>query len=264
MSIARLVTFAKPPARRLFHALVEATLGGLPRQSRYDGAVDLARALSPPLRLIPPFINDFEDRTAIALRSVLIAATDCGIEIDPALAAPDPEILRGVHDPGRGIIACGAHMSLAPLFLRYLHDHGLTPVGLSERPGWRICGTRTPFDALAPTTDVLMQARTHLKQGRVFALMIDRREPDDAIPIPGRSMFIRLPIFRFAVRTDTPLVFFATWLRPDRAVVIEIERAPSAERDPLAIAQACAKFFSRTMAAASRTTGVSPALRPVC
>lgn len=242
------VAVLKPVAKWLFYTVVKAFVGRAQRPRRYRAALRLATAIAPPLRILPRYVNDYEDRTAIALRSVLIAATDLGIELDPEVIAPDPQFVREIADRKTGVIACGAHMALAPVFLRYLHDHGLTPVGLSARPNWFVCGTRVPFAAIAPGVDALLAARRHLKEGKIFALMIDRREPDeDVVPIPGRPLSIRLSIFRFARRIDTPLIFFATWLRPDGAVEIEIARPPADVRDPVQVAAACAEFFAQAM-----------------
>lgn len=228
-------------AKWMFRCLVARALRPLPRRLRYRVALRAAAVLAPLLHILPPIVNTYEWRRAVALRLILVAATEAGIEFEPDLVAPDTAPLEMIR--GRGAVACTPHLALAPIFLRFLHDHGFTVAGLSAVEGWCICGTRVPYVALPPSPNVFVQARPHVRAGAVFAAMIDRREDEDAVPIPDvePKLFLRMTILRFAAALGAPVIFFSTHLRDDGAV--EIEYIISESSDPIAAGNRGASFF---------------------
>lgn len=234
-----------------FGRLVAWRLKGVPRRLRYRAALDLAESLCPLRRVLPLTVNPFEDPMPGALRLVLISATDQGIEFDPEIDAPDPSPLRWIAARGTGAVACTAHLALSPLFLRYLHDHDLKVAGLSARKGWRICGTTVPLPSYRASPQVFLQARRHLREGAVFAAMIDSGSDTDAVLIPATTprRFIRMPIFRFAAAVRVPVISFATTLGRDGRAVIRFTVTES--EDPDLLGASCATLLSDGFAAAS-------------
>jgi hypothetical protein len=239
-------------AKELFHRTILDLLQPLPREARFGAALELARSIAPLVELFPR-LNGVEDRTALALRLILIAATDLGLELDLPTAVSDPALLPRLAADNRGIIACGGHLGLAPAFIREAHDSGHRLLTLSRRRDWKVCGTAAAFRSLLPGPQVLIEARQHLRSGGMFILMADGPEQDDGVPIPGHALFVRLPIFRFAVRSRTPLIFFSTRLREDGVIAVDLKFVESDQREAEALASECASFLGAAFNEAAAT-----------
>jgi len=93
-------------------------------------------------------------------------------------------------------------------------------------PGMRTCGTTKNVRVLPISPRLLLEARTHFRQGHLVGTMIDRADPERCnqnFPGPNGTLRFSSALVRVAIRCDARIIFIAGRLPGGSEIVITLD-----------------------------------------
>jgi hypothetical protein len=149
----------------------------------------------------------------------------------------DVDLELDVRDPiePRALFVSG-HYPLNPLFIRWLYDGGLHPVGIKAFPEIDPCisGTRTPLDVLGQTHALLLKVKRRFDAGRSVVQYADGGKLP--VEVDGYTYTVDAQILEFARRENIPTYFFCVRTQRGRLPLLLLQRI---EPDPYVFAACC-------------------------
>lgn len=218
---------------RQFRLPVSWLLRAVPQRHRFRTMLLVSRLILPIVSLLPRYRGyDLDGPREEALRLLMSAAAQAGLEYDPFLELSGIECLDDAVTQYGSALVLSAHFSLNELLFRAMHDGGQTVAAVwhhHDRDRAVITGTSIPMRDIALSPTVLVEIRNALRHGSVVFIEPDlRKRREHAVSLvetkSGR-LFVSPTVFEFAEETGTPIVFAAarghgsqiltTFARPD-------------------------------------------------
>jgi lauroyl/myristoyl acyltransferase len=218
----------------------------VPARHRFSLAARLAGSLAVPMRATWVFsglrrglrLNSEQD---LSLHLLLRSMTASGTAFDVPLRLVGEEVLEAALSSGRGTVIVAPHALLSRLLLRHLYDRGLWPTVIGGMNGIPLAGTRAVVQTVYPTSNVLLLARTRLREGGIVCANVDHvggRDTKNKVSFatPVGEVHLSDSIFRLAIRCGAQVVF--TFARAEPTGVRQWLAAPrsSSAGSPEAVA----------------------------
>ncbi|SOD01775.1 hypothetical protein SAMN05216486_10155 [bacterium JGI 053] len=212
----------RPPPRWRSGAYIVGRAFGLgmrlvPARHRFSLAARMAGSMAVPMRGTRLFsglralrLNSERD---LSLHLLLRCMTASGTAFDVPLRLEGEEILEAALSSGRGTVIVAPHALLSRLLLRHLYDRGHWPTIIGGMNGIPLAGTRVVMPTVHPASNVLLLARTRLRQGGIVCAMVDRLGSKGTgknmvtFPSPVGDVHLSDSIFRLAVRCNAQVIF---------------------------------------------------------
>ena len=214
-------------------AMLARAVGALPRERRFDVALQMARALTPALRLVPmpagPQPTSKLDTTAATTLSLILGMMHRrAIEFTPRITVDGD--LDGLTGPGRGVVVVAPYSKLNSLGVRYFHEHcpGTVVVTAIDRD-YHGLGSRATVPRIVTTPTFMVNLRHALARNALAFAMIEREtDARRAVRFPTVKgpMFAVDGLLRFAARVDAQLAFASIELAPEDGVRIVLGAPP--------------------------------------
>jgi lauroyl/myristoyl acyltransferase len=193
-----------------------------------------------------------------ALQMVLRTLDRVGTEYDPVVIVHGAEPFGATREAGRGLLMVGPHAQLSKLVVRYLYDHGYSPILLSSAP-MRVGGLPRPPRQIVTSPTSLLRVRTALRAGSILFGMADHdgeiSHRVKSVPTMAGPVFLSDGLIRIAHRCGAAILFFASALSDDGVVHIYLEPPSSASQSVEAIANDFAAFVQSHVHRVQRAIG---------
>lgn len=206
----------------------------MPSNRLYPSCVRAAALMAWPLgeRARRMFAVTRPDARSIVLQHILCVATRHG-GVAVHVRVENTTLLEDTWRRHGRLLLCTAHLGLTMAIQHVLHERGipLQMIGHPPRADGLHWGCPGPAPIIADDALCLVRARRALAQGHALMAYPDR------VVHAGRTYayHIRRNLFRFAIHTGTPVLFFDARLAKDGAILVHFARPrPHPDGDGLA------------------------------
>ena len=162
----------------------------------------------------------------VALQMVLRTLDRVGTEYDPLMRVHGAEPFAAARDAGRGLLMIGPHAALSKLVVRYLHDHGYSPI-IVVADSMRFGGMRRLPRQILVSPHFLVRVRSELRAGSIVGAMADH-EPHQSrrtfeVQTPAGTVLLSDGLFRVAEKCGATILFIGSALSDDGVVHVYLE-----------------------------------------
>jgi hypothetical protein len=195
----------------------------------------------------------------LMLQRALTAMTRKRPGFDLQVKVLGKEVIEEELATGKPIVIFTAHFGLTLAAPRVLADLGRPPAFIArlstKSDGWN-WGLKTPLQILGDDAYAFVRARRAMKNGTPIICYVDYYASDDGSHCPNyydgshrpRRVFISPHAFQFAHRLSAQVLFLASSLEADGAIIIEFSRANRGQLRSSKDADLCAAEFASFVA----------------
>ena len=183
-----------------------------------------------------------------ALQAVLRTLDRVGTEYDPEVRVHGAEAFAAARDAGRGLLMIGPHAALSKLIVRYLTDHGYSPLTVVNGV-IRFGGTRERPRLIITSPTFLLTVRSELRAGSIVGAMADH-EPENRrrtfeVATHAGPVLLSDGLLRIAHKYNAAILFISSALSDDGVVQIYLEPPSPASLSAEAITNDFVAFVQR-------------------
>jgi hypothetical protein len=161
------------------------------------------------------------DPRSVILQHILCVATRHG-GVAVRVRVENTTLLEDTWRRHGRLLLCTAHLGLTMAIQRVLHERGipLQIIGQPPRADGLHWGCPQPATIITSNTHCLVRARRALAQGHALLAYPDMV----AHASRTHAYYVRRNLFRFAIRTRTPVLFFDARQEKDGAILVHFAR----------------------------------------
>ncbi len=241
------------PILQVFAHLAGATFLLLPKRRRFAAARRIALLMAPLLKRTRYFEgrpSKIDGPREESLRMTLRTMTRARVPFDPELHVVGKELVAE-----RPVLIVSAHFLLNIAMSRWMLDAGrqFTVSIAGPREPMYYFGSHVPLPHYYAGPMLFLQLRRVLTEGGIAFVVAEESEPHEhwlEVETAAGRRYVSPAVFSFVSRTQTPIVFAATYLSPEGLLTTTYEQPHGANADALT-AEFC-DFLRRHAAAVVR------------